>query len=69
MNSDYTLSPPARLEHYRSFQTYESHFNTLQVTLRSLASIWLLAALGAFAFLLQGRAAELIIESSPSRAP
>jgi hypothetical protein len=56
------LSAEARLEHYRSFQAYESHFNNLQVTLRSLASVWLLSALGAFAFLLRAEGAELAIQ-------
>ena len=56
------LSPEGRFEHYRSFQAYESHFNTLQVALRSLASVWLLSALGSFAFLLQAEGATLAIQ-------
>lgn len=56
------LHAKERLEHYRSFQTYESHFNNLQVALRSLASVWLLAALGAFSFLLQSEGGNLAIQ-------
>jgi hypothetical protein len=62
VNETSELNLEARLEHYRSFQAYESHFNNLQATLRGLASVWLLSALGAFAFLLQAEGAQLAIQ-------
>lgn len=41
-------------EHYRQIKEYEHHFNGLETEIRKFASAWLLAALGAIAFLIRG---------------
>jgi len=41
-------------EKYKRMQVYEHHFNTLETEIRKLASVWLLAALGAIAYLIKG---------------
>lgn len=39
---------------YKRIQVYEHHFNNLETEIRKLASGWLLAALGAIAYLIKG---------------
>lgn len=41
----------SREEQYKTIVSYENHFNSLEADLRKLASVWLLTALGAIAFL------------------
>jgi hypothetical protein len=41
-------------EKYQRIQVYEHHFNNLQTEIRKLASVWLLVALGAIAYLIRG---------------
>lgn len=63
-NSDVASTPPdSRLEHYKSIATYEHHFNGLETELRKLASIWLLAALGAIAFLVRQNIAGSMLDA------
>lgn len=45
--------PTSWEESYRSLASYEHHFNSLETELRKLASVWLLAALGAIAYLVR----------------
>lgn len=40
-------------DHYKSLATYEHHFNSMETELRKLASVWLLAALAAIAYLVR----------------
>lgn len=40
-------------ESYKAIASYEHHFNSMETELRKLASVWLLAALGAVAFLVR----------------
>jgi len=53
----------ARAEDYKAIATYEHHFNSLEAKLRELASVWLLAALGAIAFLVRQNLADALIDA------
>lgn len=39
---------------YQDIREYEHHFNNIELEIRKLASVWLLAALGAIAYLVKG---------------
>lgn len=41
-------------KNYRDIKDYEHHFNNIELEIRKLASVWLLAALGAIAYLIRG---------------
>lgn len=51
-------------EKYQRIQVYEYHFNNLQTEIRKLASVWLLVALGAIAYLIRG---EYLAENNVSK--
>jgi hypothetical protein len=53
----------SREERYKSISTYEHHFNSLETELRKLASVWLLAALGAIAYLVRQNVADSLLDA------
>lgn len=50
-------------EHYKQILDYERHFNSLESGLRQLASVWLLAALSAIAFLVRQNLTEALVDA------
>ena len=50
-------------EHYKQIFAYEQHFNSLEGGLRQLASVWLLAALSAIAYVVRQNLAGALIDA------